>query len=711
MQAPTPQPSQPIDAALSYAEQGWPVFPCQPGNKHPYTPRGFHDASKDTATIIEWWERWPDAMIGMPTGTASGIVVLDCDVYKAEGREEYGKLSERVSATRMARSAKGGIHHYYKHPGQPVKNVAPIPGHQGIDMRGDGGYIILPGSVSVDGAYTWINEGTPIADLPSWILDDLNKKPVKATNVVDIATRKERPNSIIAEGGRNSFLTSYAGGLYRNGVKDDALLEALRIKNSLVCEPPLDDDDIVTICESAARNFDAPLPKTDSDNGEYLARFCAGRLAFVPEWGWLLYDGKRWEVDMGAIKARGLAESAIRDLYRQAADIDDSRDREALAEHATKSLSLSRLNAALEMAKGHMLASVEDFDENPYLLNCQNGTLNLETGELQPHSPADKLTKLVAVDYNERAESHVLAQFLEGITCGDGELAAFLQRAIGYSISGDTSEDKIFLCHGSGANGKSTFFETFLSILGEYGIALMPKMVEAETPLATKLQECARLPGKRYVLVPEITDGRLDTELLKALSGGDTITGKKLYHEPFNFVPQGKYWMTANQRPNVTEVTEAIWRRLLLVPFMAAFLENDPSTDTDMPKKLAADAPAVLAWAVQGFQLWRRQGLKPPKSVLEATEEYRQHEDPDGEFFEDCTEAGPDYRVERGELVQAYKEWARSIGDYERSALSNEAIYTMCERHGYRQRKSNGKRYILGLRVTAKASEAEEYPF
>jgi len=299
----------------------------------------------------------------------------------------------------------------------------------------------------------------------------------------------------------------------------------------------------------------------------------------------------------------------------------------------------------------------EVLDADPKLLNCQNGTLNLLTGELQPHNPKDLITKICAVNYNPQAHSDLWEHFLHHAMKENSELISFLQRAVGYTLIGQNREEVMFFVHGPGATGKSTFLGAIQSALGDYA-----KTTDFEPFLAKPYghgvrDDLARLPGARLVVSQEVQEGRhLAENVVKALTGRDVIAARPLYGKYIEFRPSFVPWMVANDAPKIRADDDAMWRRIIRIPFEEIIPEGERDP---MVKEVLCDpvlsGEAVLAWAVEGYKKYREIGLKPPESVKKATQDLRNEMDPLAKFIEECCELKPDAWIPASELWRAYE--------------------------------------------------------
>jgi putative DNA primase/helicase len=346
---------------------------------------------------------------------------------------------------------------------------------------------------------------------------------------------------------------------------------------------------------------------------------------------------------------------------------------------------------ALAQSELGIAAAISAFDRDPYQLNTHSGTVNLRTMELAPHDPGTLITKLAPVFFDPAAHCPRWLNLLDRIMGGDCDRIDFLQRAFGYSLTGDSSEQVIFILHGSGANGKSTLLETMRAVIGDYSMnapaeALMVKQAGAVS------NDIARLRGARFVTAVETgSEGRLAEPLIKQMSGTDTITARFLYKEPIEFRPTFKLWLATNHRPTITGSDYAIWRRIRLLPFDVTIPPGD--RDKQLPQKLLSESRGILAWALRGCQAWLSKGLGECGAVQAATEVYRTEMDPLTDFLADRCVLGAGLRAHG--LYGEYERWCRDSGM--RDALSAVAFKRLLESRGYRSSRDWQGRYFEGL--------------
>jgi putative DNA primase/helicase len=359
---------------------------------------------------------------------------------------------------------------------------------------------------------------------------------------------------------------------------------------------------------------------------------------------WLVWDGRQWAMDKsGEIHRR--TKDVVKILLLEAAATDKTA-RGELAKYALKVEADGKQKSIISSARSeHGNIFPDDLDRDPWLFNVANGTLNLKTGELQPHEREHLITKLPPVEYDREAECLTWWKFLERIFAGNLEVMTFIQKAVGYALTGSTKEQCLFFLHGLGANGKSTFLEVIHTLMGDYA-----SRTGSETFLMKKSggipNDVAALRGARLVGAVEVESGRRLAEVLvKEMTGGDRITARFLHSEFFTFKPEFKIFLAANHKPVIRGTDHAIWRRIHLIPFNVQIPKKEQ--DRELPEKLKAELPGILNWALEGCLMWQEHGLEPPQEVQTATEEYREEMDPLGDFLAECCTLLQDFKAPR----------------------------------------------------------------
>ena len=387
---------------------------------------------------------------------------------------------------------------------------------------------------------------------------------------------------------------------------------------------------------------EVPKPKscTDLGNAERLVERFGHEFRYCPENKcWYVYRKGIWIPDSGGGRMHRMAYKVARSIADEAKGENLPSDELAeLKKHARKSASKGRLRAMIDLARWFPGISVPVglLDRDPWLLNCQNGTLDLRTGELKPHDPMDLITKMLPIDYDSEATCPVWETTLVKIMGGAEEKISFLKRVFGYGMTGMISEQCMFVLYGSGANGKSTILEIYRELLAGYAMHTTTASLlgSSGSPIRNDL---ARLNGARFVSAVEIGMGKkLDEALVKQLTGGDQVTARFLYNEFFEYKPEFKLFIAANHKPDIQGVDHGIWRRIHLIPFDVTIPTEE--IDRDLPDKLRAELTGILAWAVQGCREWQEHGLNVPASIANATAAYRDEMDIVAEFLNDrCT--------------------------------------------------------------------------
>lgn len=648
-----------LKAALTYAARGWRVFPLN--GKAPFSGTNGHlDATIDRKQILRWWRKeFPGANIGIACSSKHGPIVIDID--GDSGHELAEKLGLRT--TKEAVSRPGRLHMYY----DPLLDGTKVPRtikvkYEGVkhafDILGDGGYVVAPPSIhpKTGKKYEWRNESS-VSRLPKSIL-----RLVKTNGKLDSSSSNGAAPlpSVISEGERDNLLTSLAGSMRRRGASEDAILAALREENATRVDPPLPDKDLRRIAKSIARKPPAGHGEHYTDLGN-ARRFIAQHHGSVRAVGtgrrpYRIWDGTRWVPDeTGEIER--YAKNTVRALYSEAAHISDPELREKLLKHASHSESAARIRAILELAstEPEISTTIDQFDADPWLLNVENGTLDLKTGKLLPHRKEDLMSKLAPVEFDPKAKAPRWDQFMLEVMNGDEDLVQFLQRAVGYSLTGSIREQCLFFLYGTGANGKSTFLDTLRTIFGDYA-----QQADFNTFLARKSEgprnDLARMRGARLVSAIEAHGERgFDETVLKQLTGGDTIVARKLYEELFEFDPTHKLFLAANHKPVVREHTEAFWRRIRLVPFTVVFTAEERDKKLDI--KLGKELPGILNWALEGCLEWRKEGLMEPRAVKRATKGYREENDVLAEFLSGRCRFKEGEWSSMQELYKVFVEW------------------------------------------------------
>lgn len=432
--------------------------------------------------------------------------------------------------------------------------------------------------------------------------------------------------------------------------------------------------------------------QTDGGNGDFFAALWADQVRYCHPWkAWLIWNGQHWLFDR-----RGLAGYlATLTARRRLSDAKNAADPKKETCFALASDSGKGRREMLEAAKSRQALVVlpEELDSNPWLLGCQNGTLDLATGKLRPPRREDLLTKAVPVSYDPAARCPLWESFLERVLVAedgapDRDLIAYIQRAVGYALSGAIREHALFILYGRGANGKGTFVETLASLLGpDFTHRLRVEvLLESYKSNAGPSPDLADLKGKRLAFTSEVEKGRrLAEALVKELTGNDTINARRLYQDSVSFRPSHKLWFSTNYKPEIAGTDDGIWRRIHLIPFNVCIpLEEQDAT---LPARLLEELPGILAWAVRGCLAWQEKGLSPPEAVRAATRKYRQDSDCLQEFFQDRCRLHATGKIKSSLLYAAYTGWCSVRNE---KAMSCKRFSLALQERGFTSRRSNG---------------------
>jgi putative DNA primase/helicase len=781
-----------LDIALTYArEYGWKVFPvhgvtydergvlnctcgagdaCDPKNrgKHPATPHGFKDAvgrgDKDwEIKIRSWWSARPGCNIGVATGQGSGIFVVDVDVKNGDGPtalaawwSEAEETPWSGGGTLAERSGSGGLHYVFRYPEDGEKVPTRVGWLDSVDVRSDGGYVVVAPSVIPAGRYEWVTSGVAPAYPSSALLEAIRSGSGLAGQQGGFHAAVDEIdflNGRVAEGTRNDTFFSFALRWLHKYMGDQNLVLGLLQSawNNLPAEgrdsfPP---EEVIKIFRSALDRYThqkeqdvvsdawirtymqgqgvespeaegwgglpppSPLdvssvegglitapdgfPLTDVGNAQRLMAVYGPHVRHTTGMGWLAWDSSRWSRESADKTLERYAGAVVRSLLVDF--IPKLRDREVPDEvvkrvmlHWKISESLGRLKAMVALSEEKADWPSAGWDAEPLLFNCVNGTVDLRTGELRPHSPSDYLTRLSGVRYEEGATAPRWEAFMRRML-PDPEVRAYVQRAVGYTLTGLVDEKCFFILHGAGNNGKTMFTETLGWVMGEYWNAA-PKSVfigygNKQDGHPTDL---AKVAGARYVTCGEEVQERdhLAESRLKSMTGGDRMTARFMHQDFFDFNFMGKLWLNTNYRPKLSDFSEALRSRLHLVPWDVALPEAERRPRSEVLGEFIAEGSGIFNWALEGCMRWREIGLRRPEAVVRATEGYLREENLVEQFSEDCLEMGGFTSTK--DLVKAYRWWLGQQGHSERAALGARSLGVALKVLGFEDAKINNMR-------------------
>lgn len=739
-----------LEAALEYASQGFAVLPlhypiintksgkvfcschlgdeCPKPGKHPQyheilIKHGVHDASIDPITIQAWWKEWPKANVGVATGEQSNLFVIDADSPIIVNDAQQRGLPPTAGVT-----TPRGAHAWFLHPGFIVPNKVDI---EGFDFRGDGGLVVAPPSLHYSGKrYEWSTDlTTPLAECPNWITALITQNKAYTPDAVLRNAIRDTPYGLGAlkkataqitaahNGSRNdtlyrataSMYNLVAGGELLAPTVDYALIDAAE-------KVGLDPTEIQRTLLSARTNGSAnprnapkpPKPKSNVDlldkrfeksdlgNAERLYALYGDHIHYVSQWDtWVFWNGQYWQKDTIGYVSR-LAHTTIRLLLQFAITITDDDKRKTMVRFAISSQNRRTFDNMLATARDLLGVRIDAnvFDNDPWLLNCANGTLNLKTGKLQPHTQTDLITRILPTKYDPIAQAPIWLTFLNTVFESNAELIEYIQRAVGYSITGDVREDCLHFAFGDGGNGKSTFFKALETLLGEYAHKSPSSMFMAQKFEGIPV-DVAALQGKRFVVASEISKGaRWNEAKVKDLTGGDKLTARYMRQNPFSFEPTHKVWIYGNDKPIISGSNTGIKRRMRLIPFLVKIPES--ILDEDFDALLIPELAGILNWVVRGCLAWQQRGLKPVETISHATTNYIDEMDWLQTFIDDYCVVDVQERCMFKYLYQAYVAKCKTLSEY---AYSKHEFQERLIRKNFKFKPGTGNQlYIFGIR-------------
>lgn len=449
-------------------------------------------------------------------------------------------------------------------------------------------------------------------------------------------------------------------------------------------------------------------PWTDIGAGKLFADFYKDVLRYVPERRtWFDYQAGIWTADIGGLKAMYRCMELANLLHLYALEIKDEHQRKSYMDYSKRWQSHGYRVNVLKDAQVHHPISYLEFDKDPYVFNCKNGTLHLDSGQFTEHRSSDLLTKITPVAYDPTAHSDRWNTFISEIMSNDQEQADFLQKILGYALSGDTRHECMSILYGATTrNGKGTLCESVLKVFGSYGCTARPETIAQKnnTSSSQPSEDIARLAGVRFVNIAEPGKSLvLNAALVKNMTGNDTLNARFLHENSFDFEPQFKLYINTNYLPVVNDMTVFSSGRVIIIPFERHFDEADQ--DKGLKREFATPAvqSAILNWLIEGFNQLHQHGLHMPQSVINATRQYQHDSNKIILFIEDCMEEGSDYEERTADVYSKYKLWCMENGQYAESMKNfKQSLSTVMEVKRKRP-KSGGEKttVVIGYRLVS----------
>lgn len=494
---------------------------------------------------------------------------------------------------------------------------------------------------------------------------------------------------------RAKFIANRISELRKAKLEALDILNQVNAENTQRCEPPLLESEINTILSQSNLVIEASkneIQHTDRSNAIKFKRMFNEELFFCDKLGgWYAWDGKRWEL----LKDENLifgeyAGRLLDDMRRDA----ESAGSESYMKHVKASHAKGRISAMVELAKGERMSkTIEEVDNNDLLINCQNGTFNLDDFTLTPSNRQDYITKIAKASYIPLAPCPLWNKFLNEIFLDDADLIRYMQKVIGYASTGLSKEQCMWVLYGNGMNGKGVFLEVITNTLGDYVNSMPPSELILKQNEGIS-NEIAKLRAARFITTSESGQSKfLDEAKVKRLTGEERMSARFLFKESFEFYFKGKIFFMTNYKPEIRGYDKGIWRRIKPVPFELDL--NDATVDKTLKQKLLTEKDGILAWIIDGFRLYKEEGLKEPKRVLDSIIEYKEESDKFSEFINEKCNIGRGFEVSSQHLLEAASNWAKNLG----FKVRRNDLRDYMKKHGYELKKKSYANVWDGIKL------------
>jgi len=640
-----------ISYAKSYIKRGWPVFPlwwieedgqcacgtsnCEYAGKHPLgkvAPHGYQSATTDYALAEEWWGRYPKANIAIATGTVSNLLVIDMDP-RSGGLDAIERLQREnypLGDTLRAQSGSGdGVHYYFSYPGVTTKFE--LSEYKGLHFLSDKHYAAAPPSLTSH-EYKWLNDESP-AQPPSWLVDAL-----RTADSLQEGLGAMSNISRYFEGQRRTYLSHLRGKLFNAKLSEESIYVALYTENANKCFPPLDKEEITNIMQGDGLVPFSDFTYDDIGNAKRMA-YCHGSvIRYLVGGDWYVWNGRHWAADNRNAISR-TAQETVQWMRAHKVTKEFEGSWEKHLKYSGKAINLDAM-IKLCGTQDQVAISHDMIDNDPDLFACANKWLGLKNDTALDPTSKRIITKTTNTLYDPEAKDERWDDFIHSVV--DDETRLYLQRAVGYSLTGQVTEKCFFVIAGGTNTGKTTFMESIRNMMGSYAVVASPATFlvskhgnDGGQPRADK---CA-LAGARLISVPELSEKtRFDSSEVKRMTGDDMITARVPYGKRnIEFLLQGKIWFYTNECPVPPTDDNAFWSRLKIIEFKHQVVRGE-----DMKTELLAHfrtnpraRSAILNWALEGYRMWRQSGLGVLESSEKKAAEYKRDTDYRLQWFND----------------------------------------------------------------------------
>lgn len=739
-----------------FIEQGFVLFPLAPMSKQPPIGTSGHLSweSEDTNDVIDLLTDG-EHNVAIQTGARSGCVVVDIDPRHGGSRERVVEIFETEIDTREHATANSGTHLFFAYP-EGVEYIPSVSGKlgPGIDVKADGGYVVAPPSRLATGEYTVVSEAAlmPLPDKIRALLVPLKREKIEShyqypegwwDSVLRWHQQNVREANNAGEGERDdcvyrmlvrsmqlaftvpdSVLTcdkvieDFSKGVeyYIKGLSGKS--ERARVFAELNPRPhpsvdvtasSNDEEDWTLIHDYVGMSDRLSRDKlNDIANAKRIEELLIDRVRFVVGEGWYVWTGKVWMHE--GKDSEGITEivsNANKLLYLDlaAAELIAPATKDQM-HYVARMNNMTGVRATVEklQATRALRVDVDQLDRQAHLLAVNNGTVDLRTGLLLDHDPNHLLTRLIPFDYSVDAPCARWERFLSEVMPSNPELVSFLQRLVGYGITGEISEHAMVIHYGRGRNGKSVFLDALAHVFGPISsVADWRSFAQQQSGGGSARSDIARLRGARFVTVNEgDARTRLDEAQIKRMVSGDPLTARHLYQAEIEFAPTFLLQMATNAKPDFRGADEGLWNRVKLIPWLRYFEPHE--RDHSLTDVLRSEAQGILSWAVRGAVEWYASGLREPDVIREATQDYRDSADELGGFVGDLEHGGWLVRQEGGKVPSSwmlglYKVWAEAQNYTAQDMLNARTLKAAMEERGFAVKRSSNGNIYSGLAV------------
>jgi len=649
------------ELAVYWLDQGYQIFPVGK-DKKPYNGYkwGDYPITKNDDALLRWSGINKGAGVGIITGEQSNLLVLDVDNKNGANGDESIKILEKqygsLPVTFKVKTPTGGYHYYFAYNNCGLTVDAGVM--DGIDYRGEGGYVVAAGSVTRDGAYTIVCDA-PVADAPDWLVRVLTRG-----NTNDKSSKTASSSGFLATGSRNNDLTSLAGSMRRKGMEQDAIETSLLAINPTL-DQPLPEHEVIDIAKSIMRYpaGEMDVYATEQDFAEYLAKSLDGNIRYAEGLRFLTNHSSVWKRDGEGLKIKRIVQEAASKACEELAKVEVSqktqKQRKAIRSISNKLKSNAFQNNVISMLKSHpvIFTQTDDLDTYQHIIGMENGVFDLDAKTFIDEGELYLVTRNMNVTYDPNADCPVFDQMMVRLF-PDAYKRNYVMKTLGYALSGKNNLKDFYVWVGSGDNGKSTLIEAIASVFGDYSVTLDPSSLIRKSGGGIP-NDIADLRGARLCVTSETSAGAvMDASLIKRLSGSDTITARYLYGEYFKFVNKAPIFLLTNYVPVFDGNDTAIANRVCIVQFDEVISEDEKIAD--MAELLYAERSGIFNRLIEAYELVKKEGLIKPECIKQDTAAFCDQSNLIKQFADEYVEHEGEAKLPVDTAYFQYVQWAQS---------------------------------------------------